>query len=91
MFMFRLFASTSALPPTIRELLAGQKSIPDTIHVNGWVKSVRRQKNVSFAVITDGSTAKGLQAVFSDAGRIDSNASLFKRSVAPFSSTDNDN
>ncbi|TFK68359.1 asparaginyl-tRNA synthetase, partial [Pluteus cervinus] len=36
----------------------------DRITVHGWIKSIRKQKNVSFAVITDGSSAKGLQAVF---------------------------
>ena len=54
-----------AFPPTIRQLLApgytGQKA---QIQVNGWIKSVRRQKNVEFAVISDGSSTNGLQAVF---------------------------
>ena len=60
--MFRRFAST--LPPTIRQLLT---RFPNnhSLQVNGWIKSVRRQKRVAFAVITDGSTS-GLQAVFSD-------------------------
>lgn len=31
--------------------------------MHGWVKSVRRQKNVTFAVINDGSCAAGLQTV----------------------------
>ncbi|PCH41688.1 asparaginyl-tRNA synthetase, partial [Wolfiporia cocos MD-104 SS10] len=37
-----------------------------TVTVNGWVKSVRRQKNIAFAVISDGSSEQGLQAVFAD-------------------------
>ncbi|KAF8654697.1 hypothetical protein AX16_003448 [Volvariella volvacea WC 439] len=69
---FRRWASTSAyrLPPTIRQLLsprpggAEAATTEERITVHGWVKSVRKQKNVSFAVITDGSTAKGLQTVF---------------------------
>lgn len=63
---FRRFASTSTLPPTIRQLLSSPGTAKD-IQVNGWVKSIRRQKKVSFAVITDGSSAQGLQAVLSDA------------------------
>ncbi|EDR12141.1 uncharacterized protein LACBIDRAFT_166907, partial [Laccaria bicolor S238N-H82] len=35
-----------------------------TTTVSGWIKSIRKQKNVSFAVLTDGSSYKGLQAVF---------------------------
>lgn len=33
------------------------------VQVNGWVKSVRRQKNVSFVNLNDGSTHETLQAV----------------------------
>ncbi|KAG6914530.1 hypothetical protein DXG01_016767 [Tephrocybe rancida] len=69
--LLRRFASTVAssssfkLPPTIRQLLA-LKSQPDEqlVTVSGWIKSIRRQKNVSFAVLTDGSSPQGLQAVF---------------------------
>jgi asparaginyl-tRNA synthetase len=62
--MLRRFAST--LPPTIRQLLTSPTSPSSSIQVNGWVKSIRRQKKVSFAAISDGSSALGLQAVFSD-------------------------
>ncbi|KAG1843112.1 hypothetical protein DFJ58DRAFT_717829 [Suillus subalutaceus] len=63
--LLRRFASTSTLPPTIRQLLS---SLQPTGHVtkvqlSGWIKSVRRQKNVTFAVINDGSCGSGLQAV----------------------------
>ena len=62
----RLFSSTT-LPPTIRQLLAATPVSPQSIvQVNGWVKSVRRQKKVAFAVISDGSSEPGLQAVFAD-------------------------
>ncbi|KZT63665.1 asparaginyl-tRNA synthetase [Daedalea quercina L-15889] len=58
-------ASGSILPPTIRQLLSG--SATDVrVKVNGWVQSVRRQKNVTFAVISDGSSTQGLQAVIRD-------------------------
>ncbi|KAF8331606.1 hypothetical protein F5887DRAFT_59710 [Amanita rubescens] len=57
--------------PNIRQLLA---TSPETNHaqevtVSGWIKSIRRQKNVSFAVVTDGSSAIGLQAVFVGIGK----------------------
>ncbi|KLO13726.1 asparaginyl-tRNA synthetase [Schizopora paradoxa] len=50
-------------PPTIRQLLSSPGASA-RIEVNGWIKSVRRQKNVAFAVINDGSCSQGLQAVF---------------------------
>ncbi|KIM91703.1 hypothetical protein PILCRDRAFT_810985 [Piloderma croceum F 1598] len=64
--MFRRFVSTSTLPPTIRQLLSSPTSPSSSVQVNGWIKSVRRQKKLSFAVISDGSSAPGLQAVFVD-------------------------
>lgn len=55
------------LPPTIRQLLRSPlpSNLPKstTTTVSGWIKSIRKQKNISFAVITDGSSTKGLQAV----------------------------
>ncbi|TFK40111.1 hypothetical protein BDQ12DRAFT_680374 [Crucibulum laeve] len=53
------------LPPNIRQLLDSPplENDPNTTTVAGWVKSIRKQKNVSFAVITDGSSSKGLQTV----------------------------
>ena len=67
--MLRRCAATSKLPLTIRQLLsspqtAGQET---RVQVNGWIKSVRRQKNVIFAVVNDGSCASGLQAVLKPA------------------------
>ncbi|KAJ8075966.1 asparaginyl-tRNA synthetase [Marasmius tenuissimus] len=71
--LFRRCSST--LPPTIRQLLApsvtselsqhSTRSEQDAnVTVTGWVKSIRRQKRVSFAVISDGTNSAGLQAVF---------------------------
>jgi len=67
--LFRRLHSTVAhpaqfkLPPTIRQLLSsGDKEIRSTT-LTGWVKSVRKQKNVIFAIINDGTNAEGLQAV----------------------------
>ncbi|KAH7926152.1 asparaginyl-tRNA synthetase [Leucogyrophana mollusca] len=72
----RLFSSSqkyfatagTSLPQTIRQLLARPESSQPLhpVEVSGWVKSVRRQKNVTFAVISDGSWAPGMQAVLSN-------------------------
>ena len=48
---------------TIRQVLTS-KSSEETIRVHGWVKSVRLQKRIAFAMIHDGTTPKGLQVVF---------------------------
>lgn len=67
----RSFTSHSCLPPTIKQILSFTPSTSHRQHdhdtsttVHGWIKSVRRQKNVSFAIVNDGTTLKGLQAVF---------------------------
>jgi asparaginyl-tRNA synthetase len=54
-----------SLSPTIRQLLDSRLETERIVTVCGWIKSVRRQKNVAFAAITDGSDAKGIQAVLS--------------------------
>ncbi|KAL4067067.1 hypothetical protein V8B97DRAFT_1874355 [Scleroderma yunnanense] len=63
--IYKRFASTSAwtLPPTIRQLLSSGHNTESKVQVHGWIKSVRRQKNIAFAVLNDGSCASGLQAV----------------------------
>jgi asparaginyl-tRNA synthetase len=61
-----------ALPRTIRQVVEAasepkQFAINDTtVSVNGWIKSVRRQKNVTFAQLSDGTDldGRGLQLVF---------------------------
>ena len=55
--------SLTQLGRTIRQVLTS-KSSKETIHVHGWVKSVRLQKRIAFAMIHDGTTPKGLQVVF---------------------------
>ena len=35
----------------------------DNLSVNGWVKSIRKQKRIAFAAVGDGSTTQSLQAV----------------------------
>ncbi|KAF4615079.1 hypothetical protein D9613_002853 [Agrocybe pediades] len=66
--IFRRLLSTASsskfsLQPTIKQLLSHPVSSQETTIVSGWIKSIRKQKNVSFAVITDGSSPQGLQAV----------------------------
>ncbi|KAF8626016.1 hypothetical protein AX15_005110 [Amanita polypyramis BW_CC] len=78
--MIRRLLSSRAFPPlpsalrfapTIRQLLENPGEVNDArqVTVSGWIKSIRRQKNVSFAVVTDGSSAQGLQAVFVGGGK----------------------
>jgi asparaginyl-tRNA synthetase len=46
----------------IAGLLARQDDVEDST-VNGWIRSLRKQKKVAFAAIQDGSTIDSLQAV----------------------------
>ncbi|KAG2059804.1 asparaginyl-tRNA synthetase [Suillus hirtellus] len=65
MLLRRFATASTSLPPTIRQLLSSLPPAGQAIKVqlSGWIKSVRKQKNVTFAVINDGSCASGLQAV----------------------------
>ncbi|KAI1318104.1 Asparaginyl-tRNA synthetase [Mortierella claussenii] len=62
-------ASTRAIPSalpnkTIKCILAN--ATPDThVKVQGWVRSTRQQKNVTFVELNDGSSLKGVQAILS--------------------------
>lgn len=38
----------------------------DQVAVRGWIRSVRKQKQVSFATVNDGSTLKGIQAILNE-------------------------
>ncbi|KAJ6610227.1 asparaginyl-tRNA synthetase [Mycena sp. CBHHK59/15] len=53
------------LPPTICQVLSAQ--VGETVSVTGWIKSIRKQKRIAFGVLSDGSSAAGLQAVFHEA------------------------
>jgi asparaginyl-tRNA synthetase len=79
-----LLFSAPRFTPTIHQLLAACPEADNAqgehqVTVSGWIKSVRRQKNVSFAVVTDGSSATGLQAVFVGTGK---DSGELKRSVS---------
>ncbi|PWW80531.1 asparaginyl-tRNA synthetase [Tuber magnatum] len=59
-------SSISTFPRTISSLLHSPPSdegANETVTITGWVRSVRRMKNVSFAHVSDGSTIHPLQAV----------------------------
>ena len=76
------------LPPTISQLLKSDaepraSDAPTTTTVSGWIKSIRKQKNVSFAVITDGSSDKGLQAVLVKKKGQSQDDSVIRRCVVP--------
>ena len=75
----RSFAScisrqSTSLPRTIRQVIEAAAengtltSKANEVAVNGWIKSVRRQKNVAFAQLSDGTdlNGRGLQIVFED-------------------------
>jgi asparaginyl-tRNA synthetase len=68
----------SRLGKTVRQVLASKPG-KEKIQVHGWVKSVRLQKRIAFAMIHDGTTSKSLQAVFQD-------PEYAKMSVRPLSS-----
>ncbi|KAH6896225.1 asparaginyl-tRNA synthetase [Coprinopsis sp. MPI-PUGE-AT-0042] len=56
------------LPLTIAQFLSPWYTLnhhdPDAkVTVTGWIKSIRKQKNIAFAVVTDGSESRGIQAV----------------------------
>lgn len=56
--------SIDALPDTLRDVL----SLPTASSVTafGWVKSIRRHKNISFISMNDGSAEKDVQLVIAD-------------------------
>nr|GAT43597.1 asparaginyl-tRNA synthetase [Mycena chlorophos] len=53
------------LPPTIHEVLQ-TTPVGQPVSLTAWVKSIRKQKRIAFGVLSDGSSAAGLQAVFHD-------------------------
>lgn len=53
----------STTPSTIKAALASETADPGLLTINAWVRSCRRQKNVAFAVLNDGSNVAGIQAV----------------------------
>lgn len=74
-WLFRPRHSSTFCPANIAELLSPSSqpsssprrrlSDGETLMVNGYVRSVRKQKRVAFAAIADGSTLQSVQAVLS--------------------------
>ncbi|KAG8714415.1 asparaginyl-tRNA synthetase [Ceratobasidium sp. 394] len=60
---------TRRLPPTIEQLLASPPSPDVDTTITAFVKSIRKQKHVAFADVSDGSSPRSLQAV-TEAGKI---------------------
>ncbi|WAQ89296.1 hypothetical protein PtA15_10A720 [Puccinia triticina] len=56
-------ASRSSLFPVLEEILLLPISHDRLVTAHGWIKTIRRQKNVTFVELTDGSTPKHLQIV----------------------------
>jgi asparaginyl-tRNA synthetase len=60
----RHYSTKSILPnKTIKTLLQEDHN---QVAVRGWIRSVRKQKQVSFATVNDGSTLKGIQAILNE-------------------------
>ncbi|KAJ2000375.1 asparaginyl-tRNA synthetase [Coemansia thaxteri] len=58
-------SSKLGLVPTLRRVIADGAS-GDDVKVSGWIRSVRVQKRMAFAEISDGSTLRGIQVVMED-------------------------
>jgi aspartyl/asparaginyl-tRNA synthetase len=63
----RTLSTASGLKPTISQVIAkAEVGSAESVEVHGWVRSVRKQKRVAFAALSDGSHPAGIQAVFGD-------------------------
>ncbi|KAI9247830.1 asparaginyl-tRNA synthetase [Sporodiniella umbellata] len=62
--MQKAFYSTLLPNKTIRAALKESSAKP--ISVTGWIRSVRKQKQFSFATVNDGSSLKGIQAILNN-------------------------
>lgn len=61
----KYFYSTKTLSPTIKHILTGG-AIGEKASVKGWVRSLRKQKNICFANITDGTNLQGIQVILNE-------------------------
>ncbi|KAH8552583.1 asparaginyl-tRNA synthetase [Umbelopsis sp. PMI_123] len=62
----RLYTTRQSLPRTIKAILNEKNPVEAPVSINGWIRSVRSQKNVSFANVNDGSNLKGIQAILNN-------------------------
>jgi len=58
-----LHTARQSLPKTINAILKETLPAENTVSINGWIRSVRSQKNLAFANVNDGSNLKGIQAI----------------------------
>ena len=61
--IFHFSTRETKAPLSVAQLLDTPSATPDNVIVNGFVRSVRNQKNRSFASIGDGSSLEPLQAL----------------------------
>ncbi len=61
--------------PTVKELLAGEAG-NQTVTLNGWVRTRRDSKNLTFLALSDGSCFSTIQAVFDKEGKTYSTETL---------------
>ncbi|KAJ2868934.1 asparaginyl-tRNA synthetase [Coemansia aciculifera] len=61
----RVSSHSLGLVPTLRRVMLDNAAGTD-IKIAGWVRSVRVQKRIAFAEISDGSTLKGVQVIMED-------------------------
>ncbi|KAJ2395264.1 hypothetical protein GGF41_008781, partial [Coemansia sp. RSA 2531] len=61
----RISSHGLGLVPTLRRVMLDNAAGTD-IKISGWVRSVRVQKRIAFAEISDGSTLKGVQVIMED-------------------------
>lgn len=60
----RSLAAKSLFPTqSVRSVLSTENK---DVTLRGWIRSVRKQKSVSFAIVNDGTTLKGIQAVLTE-------------------------
>ncbi|KAJ2020934.1 asparaginyl-tRNA synthetase [Coemansia sp. S16] len=61
----RISSHGLGLVPTLRRVML-DNAVGTDIKISGWVRSVRVQKRIAFAEISDGSTLKGVQVIMED-------------------------
>ncbi|KAI9139334.1 hypothetical protein BKA69DRAFT_1086588 [Paraphysoderma sedebokerense] len=52
------------LPNTISSILSSPPQASESVTIHGWIRTVRSQKRISFAEVSDGTRLEGMQCVF---------------------------
>jgi aspartyl/asparaginyl-tRNA synthetase len=63
----RGYRALHSLPLTVNKLLKFEREPRSDVELNGWVQSVKKQKQQTFITITDGSCPQTVQAVVTEA------------------------